>query len=78
MTSRKTATHGEDICAAIESENGEPVVSREMLSGLLPKYMLPQHFLFLDKFPLNASGKTDLAALRACAIRQIQSQDAEA
>ena len=63
-------THGEDICAAIESENGAAVVSRDDLEGLLPKKMVPQHLFFFESFPLNESGKTDVAAIRDAVLKK--------
>ncbi|MFD5141729.1 amino acid adenylation domain-containing protein [Streptomyces sp. NPDC058401] len=33
------------------------------LSGLLPDYMVPHHFLVLDEVPLSANGKVDRSAL---------------
>jgi len=35
------------------------------LATLLPAYMLPRNFHFLDRFPLTANGKTDRRALAA-------------
>ena len=64
-------THGEDICAAIESESGEKVFELSDLNGVLPNYMLPQHLLFLGSFPMTPSGKVDLSALKALALSSI-------
>jgi acyl-coenzyme A synthetase/AMP-(fatty) acid ligase/acyl carrier protein len=36
---------------------------REHLARRLPGYMVPAHLMILDRFPLNASGKVDKAAL---------------
>lgn len=57
-------THGEDICAAIESENGVAVLTRDDLQGRLPKHMIPQHIYFYASFPLTESGKADVSAIR--------------
>ena len=36
---------------------------REYLSASLPEYMLPSHFVFLEKMPLTTNGKFDRSAL---------------
>ncbi|HLP47258.1 MAG TPA: condensation domain-containing protein, partial [Candidatus Kapabacteria bacterium] len=36
---------------------------RSYLSAILPDYMIPSFFVFIDKMPLNASGKIDKKAL---------------
>ena len=38
---------------------------KEWLKDRLPGYMIPSHFVLLDKMPLNASGKVDRKALPA-------------
>ena len=60
-------THGEDICAAIESDNGAEVVKASDFEHSLPKHMIPQHFLFLDSFPVTESGKVNLSILKSLA-----------
>ena len=60
-------THGEDICAAIESENAAEVVKASDLEHLLPKHMIPRHFIFLDSFPVTESGKVNLSILKSLA-----------
>lgn len=36
---------------------------RQLLAEKLPDYMLPNHFVHLDRFPLNTNGKVDRKAL---------------
>ncbi len=38
---------------------------RQLLASRLPGYMIPGYLVFVDEFPLNASGKIDKAALPA-------------
>ena len=66
-------THGEAVCAAIESDGGAPVIDRSSLIGKLPNYLIPSHFLFFERFPMTESGKVDLATLKATAISSLSS-----
>ncbi|MFH6948149.1 amino acid adenylation domain-containing protein, partial [Flavobacterium sp. FlaQc-51] len=44
------------------------------LKKTLPGYMIPSHFVILDKFPLNKSGKTDKKALPNYTYNSIQNE----
>jgi len=54
------------LCAYVVSQAGqtpEKEVMREFLAIDLPDYMVPAHFVLLDKIPLTANGKLDKRAL---------------
>ena len=48
-----------EIGVFIESETGDKQEIMEGLKRSLPSYMLPGQIHFVEKFPLNANGKTD-------------------
>ena len=45
---------------------------RLFLGKQLPAYMIPNHFVFLDEIPLNASGKADRKRLKAIMVDDSQ------
>ncbi|WP_246797359.1 non-ribosomal peptide synthetase [Burkholderia perseverans] len=46
-----------------QAEQADTAALRTALSRTLPDFMLPAHFVTLDRFPLTANGKIDRAAL---------------
>ncbi len=50
---------------------------RQYLQQHLPDYMIPAHFVLLDAFPLNSSGKVNLQALPAPAESNIVREDGQ-
>ena len=39
---------------------------KDILSSLLPSYMLPHRFIYLEEFPVGISGKVDMRRLKEC------------
>ncbi|MFH0895031.1 MAG: AMP-binding protein [Bacteroidota bacterium] len=78
----KTMLDGRDaVASAIRDENGNALIAlviegEEMqlenflvkMREKLPGYMIPARFKFIEKFPLNANGKTDRKALTEVAM----------
>ncbi|WP_122257277.1 non-ribosomal peptide synthetase [Pseudomonas salomonii] len=65
------------LVAADEAVNPAERMDRikQRLRAELPEYMVPLHWLWLDRLPLNANGKLDRNALPALEIGQLHSQD---
>lgn len=56
----------EILCAYIASEKESIVMElKEYLTRHLPDYMVPSHYVILDRLPLTAHGKPDMKALDA-------------
>jgi len=65
------------LVAADESLNPSDRLDRikQRLRAELPEYMVPLHWLWLERLPLNANGKLDRKALPTLEIGQLHSQD---
>lgn len=65
------------LVAADETLNPSERLDRikQHLCAELPEYMVPLHWLWLDRLPLNANGKLDRKALPELEIGQLHSQD---
>lgn len=76
---KRTSAHGDDhLVAYVVGEpnmNVESSALRIWLSTSLPAYMIPNHFVALDRFPLTTSGKIDRRKLPA--VQTDMSHDAE-
>ena len=67
---QKTTNQGQSVLVAYylsdstgpDSRLHEPALKR-FLAGRLPDYMIPAHFVRLDRFPLTENGKVDHSAL---------------
>ena len=58
--------HGEDVCACIQTAGApDPEAIQAHLRDSLPRFMVPQYYLFREDFPCNASGKTDRKRIAA-------------
>jgi amino acid adenylation domain-containing protein len=53
------------VCSIVTKPGNNPniTVLREFLSQELPDYMIPSYFVYLDKIPVNSSGKVNRKAL---------------
>ncbi|MFK7699164.1 non-ribosomal peptide synthetase [Pseudomonas caspiana] len=59
----------------VEEQEGElPEIIKARLRASLPDYMVPLHWLILERLPRNANGKLDRKALPGIDIGQLQSQ----
>jgi len=68
VLARKDGLRGDSLIAYFipeEGQNPEPETLRTHLKEKLPEYMVPSHFLRMDKFPLTPNGKIDRKALPA-------------
>jgi amino acid adenylation domain-containing protein len=65
------------LVAADETLNPSERLDRikQRLRAELPEYMVPLHWLWLERLPLNANGKLDRKALPELEIGQLHSQD---
>jgi tyrocidine synthetase-3 len=64
VTGRRDNGAGEYLCAYVNGADELTVaVLRDHLSRRVPRYMIPDRFVFVDDIPLTASGKPDHKAL---------------
>lgn len=65
------------LVAYCTSRSGAPLQAmtlRRHARRFLPAYMIPHHFVHLDRFPVNASGKIDRRALPAPSLHGLDAQ----
>lgn len=68
----------EEVVACIVPDEGVSVQEEVLLHALeqrLAHYKIPAYILLFKEIPLNASGKTDLKALKEMALQQIQKME---
>ena len=68
--------HGEDVCACLRLGPAADLDAiRAQLRNDLPRFMVPQHYLVMDSFLYNASGKTDRKRIAAEAEARLRAAD---
>jgi amino acid adenylation domain-containing protein len=66
VTVRTSAAGVPSLCAHVQAPaDVRPDALREHVAARLPAYMVPAHFVVLERLPLNANGKVDRHALPA-------------
>ncbi|MGL6338719.1 MAG: non-ribosomal peptide synthetase, partial [Waterburya sp.] len=65
VVAREDVPGDKRLVAYIVAENNAPTVKelRQFLELTLPQYMIPSHFVILERFPLTPNGKIDRRAL---------------
>jgi amino acid adenylation domain-containing protein len=65
VVAREDVPGDKRLVAYIVAENNVPTVKelRQFLELTLPQYMIPSHFVILERFPLTPNGKVDRRAL---------------
>lgn len=69
---------GKYILAAVEAQARDVAPMLKELRSGLPDYMVPSNIYFFDRFPTNASGKADRAAIAREIALRMQSRAPEA
>ncbi|MFG1642752.1 amino acid adenylation domain-containing protein [Amycolatopsis sp. NPDC049252] len=65
------------VAYLVAPDTGEAAV-RSALAAALPSYLLPDQYVWLDRFPLNANGKIDAAELPEPASARAEARHTEA
>lgn len=64
VADKQDASGEKCLCAYVITSAGTTADAlRQELGRSFPEFMIPQHFVFLDEFPLNPNGKLDRRAL---------------
>ena len=67
--------YGEEVCACVILNTSADMSADEVkraVAGHIAAYKVPKYVLFTHVFPLNASGKIDVAAVRKWAVRECE------
>jgi len=75
VISRDTRSEGADLLAYVVPATATPLstaILRQALMHLLPDYMLPTAFIFLEALPLTPNGKVDRLALPTLSLAPVE------
>lgn len=66
--------YGEEVCAVIVTHEGANVSEddiKQLVRTQAAGFKVPRYVLFMDRFPLNKVGKTDIKGLKAIALERL-------
>jgi len=72
--------YGEEVCACIILREGVAAGEKEMIEFVkngLSRFKAPRYILFMDSFPMTASGKIQKYKLREAGIQQLGLQSSD-
>ncbi|PTN07294.1 AMP-binding protein [Mangrovibacterium marinum] len=72
--------YGEQVCAFIKLKNGHsltPEEVQEFCRGQIARYKVPKYVLFVDGFPMTASGKIQKYKLKDLGVQMLREQGVE-
>ena len=73
--------YGEEVCAYVVLKENETATAEELISFVkngLSRFKAPHYVLFVDTFPMTASGKIQKFKLREMAVHDLHLEDAAA
>jgi fatty-acyl-CoA synthase len=74
------AKYGEEVCACVILKEGYEATEKEMIEFVkagLSRFKSPRYVMFLDSFPMTASGKIQKYILREMGVRELGLQSAD-
>lgn len=72
--------YGEQVCAFIIPKEGKSISEEDVklfCRGNIAHYKIPKYILFVDKFPMTASGKIQKFKLRELAVKMLKENNIE-